>query len=650
MPHSNETSGFSQFIAEMRRRHVVRFALGYAAAAFVILQLAEIVFPAFGIGEGGLRVLVVTTGLFFPPALVLAWVYDLTTDGLRRTQLGENASNPILSKLALFALLMATVAVTGGVGVYLAEQGVFDPSVGPPDARPGPIITAAYDPATPIRSLAVLPLEDFSPNGDQAYFTSGMHEEVISRLAVLQGIRVISRTSVMQYAGTTLSMREIADELGVDVVVEGSVTRTEDRTRVRLRIVHAPSETTIETLEWDREVVDDVLAFQTEVAHMVVHEIDSEHEETMFTRTVANIEPAAQDAYFRGKYEYDRGTDDGYRMALDYFEDAIEEDPEFAPAMAGLAGARFLIGLGDPESSAEQLEQAQDEAQAALELDPTSVEALEVLGYIERTMPSMMGEDVLIPAPKLAPTVMHIMSAPGEADSIMIDVSAFDTTWVAAVTSLGAGLEERIRRREIGGPRARPEGAEFDARQLVISGRFTDATEALKEIVEADPEGAAAWEMLARAHMTSGDVENAVEAMRAWHDADPSRAPGEASVARLDEAVRLEGSDGYWAWQLDRLTELDQEGRRVPRTEIAAAHAALGNTDLAFDFLFQSLENGEPGIFTLRSDPVWDDLRADPRFRQLTRQAQLMRFSPTRRSGRGGAGTGREDARRGGGS
>ena len=109
MNDSQPNSGFGQFVAEMRRRHVVRFAFGYAAAAFVILQLAEIVFPAFGIGEGGLRLLVVATGLGFPPSLVLAWMYDLTSDGIQRTD--GVVTSPLLPRLAMGALLIATIGV-----------------------------------------------------------------------------------------------------------------------------------------------------------------------------------------------------------------------------------------------------------------------------------------------------------------------------------------------------------------------------------------------------------------------------------------------------------------------------------------------------------------------------------------------------------
>ena len=123
----------------------------------------------------------------------------------------------------------------------------------------------------------------------------------------------------------------------------------------------------------------------------------------------------------------------------------------------------------------------------------------------------------------------------------------------------------------------------------------------------------------------------------AWHESGAPNAPDEAWVLRLEDAVELQGARGYWSWTLDRLTMYDSEGRPVPRVDIAAAHAALGNDDEAFEFLVEALARGEPGVLALRSDPVWDDLRGDRRFREIAREAQTLRFSPTRRAPSGPA-------------
>jgi len=632
----HKTGEWGQFVAEIRRRHVVRFALAYAAAAFVVLQLAEIVFPAFGIGESGLRLLVIVTTLAFPPALVLAWLYDLTTEGLRRTD--DQPAGPLLHRVAVGALLIATIAATGGLGLYLARQGVVD--ITRPTPAPSAVRVASYDPNEPIRSIAVLPLDDFSPGDEQAYFTSSMHEELIAKLSMLDEIRVVSRTSVMRYDGTTMDMPTIGRELGVDVIVEGSVTRTPERTRVTLQLIHAPSDSHIETLQWDRVQVDDVLAFQTEIAQEVVAEVASQYDPSVFTAAAVEVDPAAQDAYFRGRYEYERGTPEGYRMALAYFEDAIQEDPDFAPALAGLAGARFLISLDEEEPSAPELTQAHEEAMAAMELDSESAEAREVLALIERSMPQVTGEP-LIPAPPSSKRV-HIVTMQDGVDSILVDMDVLDTAWVASVTSLGERIEERVRRWSVESrgsdstPPNETRDMAFRARQYVSAGRYSEASQLLMTLVEMAPEMDPAWDMLTRSRIALDDVDGALRSVRAWQASGAPNAPSGEDVAALESAVGAAGARGYWSWTLARVEALAEAGGRVSLMDIATAHAALGNRDEAFDLLVDALERGDPAVLSIRSDPAWDEMRSDARFLELRRQTENIRFRrPRPPEGRG---------------
>lgn len=612
---------------------MVRFALGYAAAAFVVLQLAEIVFPAFGIGEAGLRLLVVLTGLGLLPALVLAWVYDITTEGIKRTG-DDEAVGETPSRLAIGGLLVTTILITGGLGLYLADQGVFTATGGPGRT---PVERVAYDPDVPIRALAVLPLVDNSPAGDQSYFTASMHEELIAKLSMVEDMRVVSRTTVMQYEGSTRTAPEIGRELGVDVLVEGSVTRSENRVRVTLQLIHAPSDSHIRTLQWDREDVEDVLAFQTEIAHAVVHEIDSSHAEDAFQAvTASHVDPAAQDAYFRARHEYDRGTADGYRMALEYFQEALEADSGFAPAMAGLASARFLVGLEAPDPIETALAQAHEEALHALEMDSTSMEAKEVLSFIERSIPSVSGE-VGVGEP-LPGGGVSVVTVTGAFDSIDAPSSGFDMEWVAPMTRLGERIEERVRLYSLErGRDSSPERrATLEASVLMGAGRYAEAADALEDAISEGSPPAPAWEMLARSHIALDNASEAADVMERWQETGASDSPDQISVRALRDAVELEGARGYWAWTLDRLTRRLEEGRPVARTDLAAAHAALGEHDEAFRYLFEALERREPGTLTLRSDPVWDELRGDPRFRTLAEQARSLRFAPPRRRGREG--------------
>ncbi len=462
-----------QFWAEIQRRRVVRFSLGYAATAFVALQLAEIVFPAFGIAESALRLLVVFVALGFLPAVVMAWLFDVTAHGIRRTE-ETPASGPMPRRLSVVAFALMTVGVTGGVTWYVLDQDLIQTLA---NGR------QAFDPTEPIRSLAVLPLDDFSAERDQEYFAAGMYEELIARLSMLEGVRVVSRTTVMRYAGTTLSIPEIGRELGVDVLLEGSVNRAGDRVRITLQVIHAASDSHITTLQFDRDA-GDVLSLQTEVAHALAREIG--HEEEVVTMTAAEITPAPQEAYFRGRHEVERGTTDGYRSALEFFQTALDADPAFGPAMAGLAGTRFLLSMEDPAAGTAQLEQARTEAVSALALDTTSLEVLEVLNLIERNMPDALPESGGSGLGGERP--LRMLAPPVEPTSVAQGIVAFDTTWVTAVTSLGQRMEEQARRKATANPDDPSPGRQaFDARQLMASGRYAEAARVLEPLVEASP-------------------------------------------------------------------------------------------------------------------------------------------------------------------
>jgi TolB-like protein len=608
MTNDSPRSGLGQFWAEVKRRHVARFSIGYAAAAFVALQLAEIVFPAFGIGEAALRLLVVVLALGFLPAVVMAWLYDVSAHGIRRTQ--ENPSaGPQPRRLGMIAFAFMAIGITGGVTWYVLDQHVLQTlAVG----------RTAFDPTEPIRSLAVLPLDDFSAEGDQAYFAAGMHEELIARLSMLEGVRVVSRTTVMRYAGTTLTVPEIGRELGVDVLLEGSVNRAGDRVRITLQVIHAPSDSHITTLQFDREA-GDVLSLQTEVAHAVMHEIQGAHEETTFTLASAEVAPAAQEAYFRGKHEYELGTPEGYRAALDYFEAALEMDSVFAPAMAGLAGARFLLNMEDPVTGAAQLQLAHEEAISALALDTTSLEVREVVDLIDRSLPGVLA----------SASPSGIPARPGTPTPSLADAPAvFDTTLIMATTSLGQRIEQQVRLKSAPQNESSPGRLAFEARRLMAGGRYAEASAVIESLLVEAPEASLAWDMLARSYAGSGNPTAAADAMRRWRQSGASGAPTAKSVDRLSDAVADLGETGYWTWRLEELEATGAAGGDVPGTELAAAHAALGHAEEAINLLADAVESRDRGLFTLRTDPVWDELRGDPRFREIERMAQRMRFSP----------------------
>jgi adenylate cyclase len=607
--HEHHRLGFSRFVGELSRRHVVRFSLGYAAAAFVIVQFAQIVLPAFGIGDNGLRVVVIVVGLLFPPAVVLAWLFDITPEGIRRTADPDAIADglPAGSSTPRLVFLGFTVLVVGGVGLWLAKDGAFTFSPASPSDSSGVVspVLAKYEPGQPIRSLAVLPFENISPGGGQDYFSEGMQEELTAQLSQLSGLRVVSRTSVMRYLGSDLPIPTIGKELQVDAVIEGSVRRDSTHVRITVQLIQAASDTHIWTRQYDRDLKD-VLALESEVAQEIAGEVRARitpEEHALLTRTASsNMDFRAQESYLRGRYDYQQGTPEAYRSAMRHFQEAVSRDSTFAPALTGLAGSRFLLSLSDPSAPGADPVLAEREADRALTLDSLSNEAREVAAIIRRNMPG-----------------------PGAA-------RPNDTTWIAAMTQLGRRIEEQLRSSTRDTAREGRIQQVLAARQLMVSGNFGEATDLLRGIVETNPTFGIGWELLARAQLAAGQVDSTVATLDRWRAAGGQGAPTADEIKTLRAAVKKNGAKGYWTWALARMEQREASGHHVSRGELAAAYAALGRTDDAFKVLQEGVHQGDRSLLTLQTDPVWDPLRSDPRFADIVSEVRKMRLAPGHRS------------------
>ena len=289
-----ETRTRARFWAEVRRRRVFRVGGLYVAGAFVILQLGEIVLPAFNAPDWALQTLVVFVFLGLPVALALSWVFDLTPEGLKRTRsLVPVGSASMMPRVAL--LVVTTVSL--GLGAFWFSRSAMSGSdaAGPRDrTRPTAARFASRDPDAPISAIAVLPLAHFAEGDD--LFARQLHDEIITRLSELTSLRVVSRTSVERYRTTDKLLPEIAAELNVQAVVTGSVAMTaeSDSVRISIQLLHAPSDTHLESRTFEREMKD-VLRLQTEVAMAIAATVQEEvgAEVDGGAQQVAQVDPEA---------------------------------------------------------------------------------------------------------------------------------------------------------------------------------------------------------------------------------------------------------------------------------------------------------------------------------------------------------------------
>ena len=346
------------------------------------------------------------------------------------------------------------------------------------------VVPVAYDPDQAIRSLAVLPLENFSETAEQDYFAAGMHEALLERLSQLPEIRLVSRTSVAQYAGTDKTIPEIAQELGVEAVVEGSVFRAGDEVRITVQLIHGASDTHIWAQSYQRSF-SDILALQSEVASAIAEEIKGELSTDgatpMLSYTPVSEVPGANEAFMRARFEQIRETPEALLAAIEHYSQALEADPEFAGAYAGLAGAELMLGMSQPSDVPESLARAWVIALKAFEIDPELREAHDVLALIEEHL----GEEMIT-----ASVDPDLVSSSREfrRDSTLIFESY--TQVGRQLRAAAAGWAARSGRMAS----EDPVRLVLAAQRLKAAGRTEEAAEILTAVCERWPEHEETWE------------------------------------------------------------------------------------------------------------------------------------------------------------
>lgn len=315
------------FIDELKRRKVVRVAAVYAAAAFVVLQAADLILPRLGVPDWAMSLVVVLALLGFPLALALAWVLDITPDGVRVTPSMSPANRadgeppPALfgrrTLIATAVLIMFGSAL--GVGIVLT---------------PAPRQSAAVGAVISDRSVAVLPFADFSPDGDQQWFSDGLAEEILNALARLHDVRVAARTGSFQFRERGADVRAIADSLGVAHILEGSVRRTGDRVRITAQLIRASDYAHLWSQNFDRDA-GDIIGVQEEIAYEIARTLQTALDPEELARMVAagTNSVAAYEAFLRYWYFLDRAIElEEWPLLLraeEMLETARREDPQF---------------------------------------------------------------------------------------------------------------------------------------------------------------------------------------------------------------------------------------------------------------------------------------------------------------------------------
>ena len=355
-------------LQELRRRKVFRLAALYIVGAWVVLQVADLAFESWDIASSALRYVWLGAILGFPIALIFGWRYDITTKGIVRTPPADAGTQTDLS-------LQRTDHVILALLMLVAAGVIYQLTIQINDSRSPELAEITQQHIEP-NSIAVLPLENLSGDPEQAYFVSGMQNALIDGLSRISALKVTSKTSTMRFRDTIESLPRIAAQLGVARLIEGSIYRVGNRVRISVQLVDAQQDEHIWSETFEREVKD-VMVLQNEVAQAIAEQVEVTIlplEQAQLNNT-ESINPAAYEAYLKGQFHVERFTPQDMKLGAQYYQQAVEIDPDHALAYVGLAklcGFQAQMELIRPQ---EARERCLPPIIKALELDDSLPEA-----------------------------------------------------------------------------------------------------------------------------------------------------------------------------------------------------------------------------------------------------------------------------------
>ena len=489
--------------------------------------------------------------------------------------------------LRLGAVLLLLAALTG-IAVWYRK------SSSPP---------LAQESLRPIESLAVLPLEELSGDPEQDYFAEGMTDELITDLAQIKALRVISRTSVMLYKGVHRPLRDIARELNVDAVVEGTVLRSGTRVRITAQLIYAPTDRHLWAESYEREV-SDILVLQREVAKAVVDEIrvNVTPEEHVRLLSAPSVNSEAYEAYLRGRYLWNKRTPDDLKKAIVQFKKAIDLDPTYPLAWAGLADGQVLLSDYDEEPPREAMPIARAAAKKALELDDSLGEPRATLANIEWTLDwnGAAAETDFKRAIALSP---NYASAHQWYGMYLCNRGRFDD-----------GIAELGRAQELD-----PLSLVIEAnvgRCYYYARRYNQALELLGPLARREPDYWIVHAILGQTYLAMGQLDDAIRELERARGLLPD-SPGNLGV--LGDAYGRAGRRGEALKVAGELADLSDE-RYVPPVYRAMVYMGLRERSRAMAFLEKAYTDRSDWMVLLNTEPEFDWLRSDPQFRDLLRR------------------------------
>ncbi len=576
----------SNFFAELKRRNVYKVAVAYAVVGWLVIQVTATIVPALHLPDGLTTAIVVITLLGFPIALVIAWAFEMTPEGLKRTEdipAGEVRSLPYWSKRKFAGFIVAVGLIAAALLSFQLLRAQWSRRAGGEDGK----------------SIAVLPFVNMSGDKNDEYLSDGMTEELINVLATVPGLRVPGRTSCFAFKGRNEEniFREVGNQLHVGTVLEGSVRKAAAKVRVTAQLIKVSDGYHLWSKEYDGDVRD-ILNFQTNVAQQVVQalQIQLGVDEALALAKKPTDNPEAYRLYLLGRYEFAKFTEAGWSNAIRYYKAALKLDPNYALAYCGLADNYVYMG-SEVMPQIDATAKVREYAEKALALDPNLAEAHMSFG--------------------------------------LALCSAYD--WRGALKEFDRALE------------LNPNLAfayEVQAWMLNGLGRFEEAIAKDKRAIELDPLNSFYQMALSFYQYWAGQYDASIAQARKTLEMDPNSALthvliGLSSLKKRDTAGAIaelqkarapnpgawyQGYLGYaYAVSGDRtkaeeaLHKLEElgKGQYVSPSAFATIYLGLGDKEKCLDWLEKAYAQQDSACWYLKIDQIYDPLRDKPRFQAL---------------------------------
>ena len=585
------------FFAELKRRNVYKVAVAYAVVAWLLIQAASIFFPAFDAPPWVMKIFIIVIIFGFPVALIFSWAFEITPEGIKlESEIEPNKSIKRRTGRKIVAMTIALAIVAAGLFVY---QLVRSKSTITPMASAARTEAAT---APPNKSIAVLPFDNLSRDPDNAYFCEGVQDEILTRLAKVADLKVISRTSTQHFKSAPENLPEIARQLGVAHILEGSVQKAGEQVRVNVQLINALTDAHLWADTYDRKLTD-IFAVETDIAKTVADTLQAKlsgSEKSSMAKT-PTVNPEAYELYLKGRFFWNKRTGDDLRKSIEYLKQAVAKDPGYALAYAALADSYGLLRFYGGASPAESVVPAEAAAKKALELDDSLAEAHASLGLIAtEELDLNRGVKEQERAIQLNPNYATAHHWLGLA--------------LATLRQPDRSIAELKRALELD-PLSMIINADFSIIYL-YAGRYDAAEAQARKTLEIDPRSFVAHYYLGAALQLTRRLKEAIpEFQKAVElNNDPY------SIAMLAQAYARNGQTDEARKLLAHLNEMAKSAE-VPEYALALVYTSLGEKERAIEALEHGFAGGNKSyLFLLPGDPFLDDLRGDPHFEALVQK------------------------------